>query len=92
MESMETQLMDKSKQPFEGIVVDFEKAMEAAPAGADALDVAKGMVKKVHRGYEIVVVALDEKLVRSRAHGCRRCPVPLVVRGTYVKSHYVCFR
>ena len=92
VESMETQLMDKSKQPFEGIVVDFEKAMEAAPAGADALDVAKAMVKEVHPGYNIIVVALDEKLVRTRAHGCRRCPVPLVVRGTHVKSHYVCFR
>ena len=69
VESMETQLMDKSKQPFEGIVVDFEKAMEAAPAGADALDVAKAMVKEVHPGYNIIVVALDEKLVRTRAQG-----------------------
>ena len=69
VESMETQLMDKSKQPFEGIVVDFEKAMEAAPAGADALDVAKAMVKKVHPGYNIIVVSLEEKLVRSRAQG-----------------------
>jgi len=69
VESMETQLMDKSKQPFEGIVVDFEQAMEAAPAGADALDVAKAMVKKVHPGYNIIVVALEEKLVRTRAQG-----------------------
>ena len=69
VESMETQLMDKSKQPFEGIVVDFEKAMEAAPAGADALDVAKAMVKEVHPGYNIIVVSLEEKLVRSRAQG-----------------------
>ena len=69
VESMETQLMDKSKQPFEGIVVDFEQAMEAAPAGADALDVAKAMVKEVHPGYNIIVVALDEKLVRTRAQG-----------------------
>lgn len=69
VESMETQLMDKSKQPFEGIVVDFEQAMEAAPAGADALDVAKAMVKEVHPGYNIIFVALDEKLVRTRAQG-----------------------
>ena len=69
MKSMETELMDQSKRPFEGIVVDFEKAMEAAPAGADALDVAKAMVKEVHPGYNIIVVALDEKLVRTRAQG-----------------------
>ena len=69
VESMETQLMDKSKRPFEGIVVDFEQAMEAAPAGADALDVAKAMVKEVHPGYNIIVVSLEEKLVRSRAQG-----------------------
>ena len=42
---------------------------EAAPAGADALDVAKAMVKEVHPGYNIIVVALDEKLVRTRAQG-----------------------
>ena len=69
VKSMETELMDQSKRPFEGIVVDFEKAMEAAPAGADALDVAKAMVKEVHPGYNIIVVALDEKLVRTRAQG-----------------------
>merc|ERR1719201_966972 len=37
--------------------------MEAAPAGADALDVAKAMVKEVHPGYNIIVVSLEEKLV-----------------------------
>ena len=89
---METELMDTSKEPHRGIVVEFENFMEKQPAGADALDVAKRMVTEVHRGYNIIFVALDEKLVRTRAHGCRRCPVPLVVRGTYVKSHYVCFR
>jgi len=90
--SMSTELMDTSKEPHQGIVVEFEKFMEKQPAGADALDVAKRMVKEVHPGYKLVVIMFEEKLVRSRAHGCRRCPVPLVVRGTYVKSHYVCFR
>ena len=92
VESMEKELMDTRKEPHRGIVVEFEKFMGKQPAGADALDVAKRMVKEVHPGFKLVVIMFEEKFVRSRAHGCRRCPVPLVVRGTYVKSHYVCFR
>ena len=67
--SMSKELMDTSKEPHRGIVVEFENFMEKQPAGADALDVAKRMVKEVHPGYKLVVIMFEEKLVRSRAHG-----------------------